>query len=83
MKLNNAVQLSVIGMVLSSILLLSRRIELTVDRNKTIGDEVEIKAWLDFKFPGRTLDKYSNLRWHWYHFTGTDWVPLRLSNFIT
>jgi alpha-amylase len=47
-----------------------------VDRNKTIGEPIEIKSWLDFKFPGRTLDKYSGLRWHWYHFTGIDWVSI-------
>ena len=47
--------------------------ELMLDRNRTIGDVVEIKAWFDFNFPGRNWT-YSNMRWHWYHFTGTDWV---------
>ena len=41
------------------------------DRTKVISDETEIKAWLGFDFPGRG-DKYSSLKYHWYHFTGTD-----------
>ena len=45
----------------------------SIDRNKTIGDEIEIGAWLGFAFPGRQ-GKYSEMEWHWYHFTGTDWV---------
>jgi hypothetical protein len=43
-----------------------------IDRNKTIGGEVEIDAWLGFSFPGRK-GKYSEMEWHWEHFTGTDW----------
>jgi len=50
---------------------------LTIDRTKTVGDEVEISAWLGFTFPGRK-DKYSNMKWHWEHFTGTDWVSFVL-----
>jgi alpha-amylase len=38
-----------------------------------VGDEVEIAGWLGFTFPGRN-DKYSDMKWHWHHFTGTDWV---------
>lgn len=43
------------------------------DRNKTIGNVEEIRAWVGFKFPGRA-GKYSKMRWHWYHFNGTDRV---------
>src|ERR1700753_4292540 len=42
------------------------------DRTKDITDPYEIEAWLGFDFPGRG-DKYSPMKWHWYHFTGTDW----------
>jgi alpha-amylase len=42
------------------------------DRTKDISEAFEIDAWLGFDFPGRG-DKYSNMKWHWYHFTGTDW----------
>lgn len=31
----------------------------------------EINAWLGFDFPGRG-DKYSSMKYHWYHFSGTD-----------
>lgn len=46
---------------------------LMIDRTKTVGGEVEIAGWLGFTFPGRN-NKYSDMKWHWYHFTGTDWV---------
>jgi hypothetical protein len=48
---------------------------LKIDRTKTIGDEKEIDGWLGFTFPGRG-ERYSDMKWHWHHFTGTDWVPL-------
>lgn len=41
------------------------------DRNKTITDVYEINAWVGFDFPGRG-DKYSTQKYHWYHFSGTD-----------
>jgi alpha-amylase len=46
---------------------------LILDRTKNVGDVVEISAWLGFTFPGRK-EKYSDMKWHWDHFTGTDWV---------
>jgi len=46
-----------------------------IDRTKTIGDPLQISAWLGFDFPGR-VEKYSNMYWHWYHFTGVDWVNI-------
>jgi hypothetical protein len=53
--------------------LLERNFGLTKDRNKTIGDPFQIAAWVGFHFPGRG-GKYSDMYWHWYHFTGVDWV---------
>ncbi|KAK4944405.1 hypothetical protein LTR66_014507, partial [Elasticomyces elasticus] len=41
------------------------------DRTKTICDPYEIEAWVGFDFPGRG-DTYSKQKYHWYHFTGTD-----------
>jgi alpha-amylase len=35
------------------------------------GDKQQIRAWTNFTFPGRR-GKYSELQWHWWHFTGTD-----------
>jgi alpha-amylase len=32
----------------------------------------KIEPWIHFNFPGRG-DNYSSLRWHWQHFSGTDW----------
>lgn len=42
------------------------------DRGKEVTDAYEIEAWTGFDFPGRG-DVYSNFKWHWYHFTGTDY----------
>ncbi|CAK1360588.1 Glucan 1,4-alpha-maltohexaosidase [Cercospora beticola] len=42
------------------------------DRNKEISDSYQISAWLGFEFPGRG-DKYSKQKYHWHHFSGTDW----------
>jgi alpha-amylase len=42
------------------------------DRTKDISQPHEIDGWLGFEFEGRG-GKYSNMKWHWYHFTGTDW----------
>lgn len=42
------------------------------DRTKEISDKYEIEAWVGFDFPGRG-DKYSNLKYHWYHFSGVDY----------
>jgi len=37
------------------------------NRNCEIGGSQHIKIWTHFKFPGRG-DKYSSLKWHWWHF---------------
>ncbi|KAF2034015.1 thermostable alpha-amylase [Setomelanomma holmii] len=42
------------------------------DRTKDVSDPYEIEAWLGFDFPGRG-DKYSSMKYHWEHFSGTDW----------
>lgn len=42
------------------------------DRNKEVGEPHEIEAWLGFDFPGRG-DKYSKQKYHWEHFSGTDY----------
>jgi alpha-amylase len=41
------------------------------DRTKEISEPYEIEGWLGFDFPGRG-DKYSSQKYHWYHFSGTD-----------
>lgn len=42
------------------------------DRHTPIGEMQTIKAWTNFKFPGRD-GKYSDLEWHWWHFTAVDY----------
>ena len=42
------------------------------NREEETTDAYEIEGWTGFNFPGRG-DKYSDFKWHWYHFTGTDY----------
>ncbi|KAG0268046.1 hypothetical protein DFQ27_007675 [Actinomortierella ambigua] len=42
------------------------------DRMVEIEEPREITAWTKFTFPGRK-DKYSDFKWHWFHFSGVDW----------
>lgn len=42
------------------------------NRNIEVSGDYEINAWTGFNFPGRG-DTYSNFKWKWYHFDGTDW----------
>lgn len=42
------------------------------DRNKNVSDKYEIDAWVGFDFDGRG-DKYSAMKYHWYHFSGVDY----------
>ena len=42
------------------------------NRNQLVSAQYEINAWVGFDFPGRG-DKYSSQKYHWYHFSGTDW----------
>ncbi|KAK4162986.1 alpha-amylase [Cladorrhinum sp. PSN259] len=41
------------------------------DRNRNVSGEYEIDAWVGFDFPGRQ-GKYSETKYHWYHFSGVD-----------
>jgi len=41
-------------------------------RNEAISEPFEIQGWTGYNFPGRG-DKYSDFKWHWYHFSGTDY----------
>jgi alpha-amylase len=41
------------------------------DRTKETSEPFEIEGWLGFDFPGRG-DKYSSQKYHWEHFSGTD-----------
>ncbi|KAK3371138.1 glucan 1,4-alpha-maltohexaosidase [Lasiosphaeria ovina] len=41
------------------------------DRNKEVSGRYEIDAWVGFDFPGRK-NKYSDMKYHWYHFSGVD-----------
>lgn len=43
------------------------------DREHTVGPPVKVEGWTGYTFPGRG-DTYSDFKWHWYHFTGTDQV---------
>ncbi|KAF9977363.1 hypothetical protein BGZ73_006232 [Actinomortierella ambigua] len=42
------------------------------NRAVEIEEPHEITAWTKFTFPGRK-DKYSDFKWHWFHFSGVDW----------
>ena len=42
------------------------------DRTQEIGRVREIEAWLGFDFGGRG-DRYSSQKYHWQHFSGTDY----------
>lgn len=45
------------------------------NRNEPIGEQRKIKAWTHYKFPGRG-NKYSELKWHWWHFNAADYNAL-------
>ncbi|MDO5725036.1 MAG: alpha-amylase [Tissierellia bacterium] len=42
------------------------------DRNKVISQPYKIEAWTGFDFPQRN-NKYSDFKWHYYHFDGIDY----------
>ncbi|KAM5470793.1 putative alpha-amylase [Microsporum audouinii] len=46
------------------------------DRTVNISEPREIEAWLGHDFPGRGT-KYSDLKYHWYHFSGIDYDILQ------
>lgn len=41
------------------------------DRRKETGKRREVEVWTGYNFDGRN-NKYSSFKYHWYHFTGTD-----------
>lgn len=42
------------------------------NREEPVSEPYEIECWTGFDFPGRN-NQYSDFKWHWYHFTGTDY----------
>lgn len=42
------------------------------DRTKILSEPFEIQGWTSFTFDGRQ-NTYNDFKWHWYHFTGTDY----------
>ncbi|NPD91490.1 alpha-amylase [Xylanibacter muris] len=42
------------------------------DRDQPLCEPYEIECWTGFDFPGRG-EKYSDFKWHWFHFSGTDY----------
>lgn len=42
------------------------------NREKDVSEDIKIKAWTGFDFPGRG-GKYSDFVWHYYHFSGVDY----------
>jgi alpha-amylase len=42
------------------------------DRNHPLGGVERIKSWTKFNFPGRG-DKYSSMKWCWWHFDSVDY----------
>ncbi|MDO4594007.1 MAG: alpha-amylase [Tissierellia bacterium] len=51
------------------------------DRNKDIGKAHDIKAWTGFDFKNRNK-KYSDMVWHYYHFSGVDYDDLTKTSAI-
>lgn len=43
-----------------------------MDRNKEVSEPYEIEGWTKFNFEGRN-NKYSDFKWSWEHFNGTDY----------
>lgn len=42
------------------------------DRDQPLCEPYEIDCWTGFDFPGRG-EQYSGFKWHWFHFSGTDY----------
>ena len=51
------------------------------ERNDDISQPEEIEGWVGYNFPGRG-DKYSSMKYHWYHFSGVDWDDSRKKSAI-
>jgi len=52
-----------------------------IDRTVEQTAPRKIEPWIHFNFPGRG-DHYSSLKWHWQHFSGTDWDQRSQKNAI-
>lgn len=42
------------------------------ERDEQVSEAYEIEGWTGFEFAGRN-NQYSDFKWHWYHFSGTDY----------
>ncbi len=49
------------------------------DRRKECSPVHEVEVWTGYDFSGRG-DRYSSMKWHWHHFSGTDWEAKLQSN---
>lgn len=56
--------------------LIIHRLTVTTERNVETSRPEEIEGWVGWDFPGRG-DKYSSMKYHWYHFSGLDWDDSR------
>lgn len=50
-------------------------------REEKVTEPYEIEGWTGFDFPGRG-NKYSDFKWHWYHFSGVDYNAANGKNAI-
>lgn len=46
------------------------------DRTVELSEPFTIRGWTNFTFEGRK-NTYNDFKWHWYHFTGTDYDAKR------
>ncbi|GAD96909.1 alpha-amylase, putative [Paecilomyces variotii No. 5] len=51
------------------------------ERNIELSKPEEIEGWVGYEFPGRG-EKYSSMKYHWYHFSGIDYNALENKNAI-
>ncbi|HAB32652.1 MAG TPA: alpha-amylase, partial [Exiguobacterium sp.] len=51
------------------------------NRNQEVSGDYQIQAWTGFNFAARN-NLYSNFKWKWYHFDGTDWDQSRSKSAI-
>ena len=49
------------------------------DRLNVVSPEHDVEVWTGFNFEGRG-GKYSNMKYRWQHFSGTDWEAGLRSN---
>lgn len=51
------------------------------NRHEAVSEPYEIEGWTKFDFVKRN-NKYSDFKWHWYHFNGTDYNNINKKNAI-